>query len=168
MLIMNLQDIYEFMDKFEKSSMSEIQLEMDNMKITCKKEQSAYGSNVQSGSTDSGIYKTSADTADTGNAKEIHTDILGTEVQKMSADEICVRAKVAGTFYRAESPDSTPFVQVGQQVKKGDVLGMIEAMKMMNNITSPVDGEVVDIVKGNEELVGYDDALMILKVGTSQ
>jgi biotin carboxyl carrier protein len=78
-------------------------------------------------------------------------------------EDTLVRAKVAGTFYRAESPDSTPFVQVGQKVKKGDVLGMIEAMKMMNNITSPIDGEVLDIVAGNEDLVGYDDILIVLK-----
>lgn len=148
---MKLQDIYDFMDRFDKSSMSEIQLEIDNTKIICKK------GNVSYSNSNKIIVE------DTDSQQIMQSEVSDIEEDTLRNDEVCVRAKVAGTFYRAESPDSTPFVQVGQQVKKGDVLGMIEAMKMMNNITSPIDGEVVKIVKANEDLVGYDDILMILK-----
>lgn len=152
---MNLQDVYKFMDKFAQSSISEIQLEMDGTKISCKKEINS-NSNINSVSKENIVY--SHDDIVSENDVE---DIENTE-EGISKDDVLVRAKVAGTFYRAESPDSPPFVQVGQEVKKGDVLGMIEAMKMMNNITSPVDGEVVNIVAGNDEIVGYGDLIIVL------
>lgn len=151
---MNLQDVYEFMDKFAQSSISEIQLDMEGTMISCKK---AVNSDIIVNSVSKNDVCSQNDTVSESKVE----DSKNTEEGSLESD-VLVRAKVAGTFYRAESPDSPPFVQVGQKVKKGDVLGMIEAMKMMNNITSPVDGEVVDIVAGNDEIVGYDDLIIVL------
>lgn len=71
-----------------------------------------------------------------------------------------VTSPMVGVFYSAPSPDSDPFIQVGDQVKKGDVLCIIEAMKLMNEIQAEVDGTVVEICIGNGQVVEYDQPLV--------
>ena len=73
-----------------------------------------------------------------------------------------IKAPLVGTFYAAPSPDQPPFVQVGDTVKKGDVLMIIESMKLMNEVTSDVDGVVQEILVKNGDAVEYDQPLMIL------
>lgn len=71
-----------------------------------------------------------------------------------------VRSPMVGVFYSAPSPDAEPFVKIGDRVHKGDVLCIIEAMKLMNEITAESDGEVVDICVENGQLVEFDQCLM--------
>ncbi|MGH8225710.1 MAG: acetyl-CoA carboxylase biotin carboxyl carrier protein [Gammaproteobacteria bacterium] len=73
-----------------------------------------------------------------------------------------VPAPMVGTFYRSGSPGASPFVEVGQSVKEGDVLCIIEAMKMMNQITSEVAGTVKAIEVENGEPVEYGQALFVI------
>lgn len=73
-----------------------------------------------------------------------------------------IKAPLVGTFYAAPSPDQPPFVQVGDTVKKGDVVLIIESMKLMNEVTSDVDGVVQEILVKNGDAVEYDQPLMIL------
>lgn len=74
-----------------------------------------------------------------------------------------VRAPIVGTFYEAASPDSKPYVQVGDTVKEGDVLCIIEAMKLMNEIESEVSGVVRKILVQNATPVEYDQPLFIIE-----
>ncbi len=74
-----------------------------------------------------------------------------------------VKAPLVGTFYAAPSPDKPPFVKVGQQVKKGDVIMIIESMKLMNEVQSDFDGTVAEILVKNGEAVEYDQPIMIIK-----
>lgn len=71
-----------------------------------------------------------------------------------------IRSPMVGVFYSAPSPDAEPFVKIGDHVRKGDVLCIIEAMKLMNEITAEVDGEVVDICVENGQLVEFEQCLM--------
>ena len=71
-----------------------------------------------------------------------------------------VRAPMVGVFYAAPSPGAEPFVQVGSKVKKGDTLCVIEAMKVMNEVTAEQDGEIVDICVKDGDLVEYGCCLM--------
>lgn len=73
-----------------------------------------------------------------------------------------VKAPMVGTFYRAGSPGSPPFVEVGQTVKKGDTLCIIEAMKLMNEIESDVDGVVKAILVENGQPVEFDQPLFVI------
>lgn len=73
-----------------------------------------------------------------------------------------IKAPLVGTFYAAPSPDQPPFVQVGDTVKKGDVVLIIESMKLMNEVTSDVEGVVQEILVKNGDAVEYDQPLMIL------
>ena len=70
-----------------------------------------------------------------------------------------VLAPTVGVFYSAPGPDARPFVEVGDQVKKGDTLCIIEAMKLMNEIPAEVDGTVAEICVGNGQVVEYNQPL---------
>ena len=73
-----------------------------------------------------------------------------------------VKAPVVGTYYSSPAPDKPPFVQVGQKVKRGDVIMIIESMKIMNEIPSPVDGVVKKLLVKNGDAVEYDQPVMII------
>lgn len=77
-------------------------------------------------------------------------------------DTIIVKSPIVGTFYAAPAPDAPPFASVGQRVKKGQVLCIIEAMKMMNEIESDADGAVSRVLVENGALVEYGQALFEL------
>lgn len=70
-----------------------------------------------------------------------------------------VLAPTVGVFYSAPSPDARPFVEVGDQVKKGDTLCIIEAMKLMNEIPAEVDGTIAEVCVGNGQVVEYNQPL---------
>ncbi len=73
-----------------------------------------------------------------------------------------VKAPMVGAFYAAAAPDAEPFVKVGQAVKAGDVLGVIEAMKMFNQIEADVSGTVVAILVENGQPVEFDEPMFVI------
>ena len=85
----------------------------------------------------------------------------GAEPERPKGHEVC--APMVGTFYRAPSPTSPPFVELGQQVREGDVVCIVEAMKMMNQIEAEAGGTVVDILVENGEPVEYGQPLLIIQ-----
>ena len=85
--------------------------------------------------------------------KEINLDQPGT-----------VKSPMVGTVYLASSPDAKPFISVGQNVKEGDQLFIIEAMKTMNPVKSPYAGKVQEIIVSNEMSVEFDEALVIIDI----
>jgi acetyl-CoA carboxylase biotin carboxyl carrier protein len=76
---------------------------------------------------------------------------------------IDVRSPIVGSFYQAASPDSPPFVAINDTVKKGDVLCIIEAMKLMNEIEAEISGTIVEILVENGQAVEYDQPLFRIK-----
>ncbi|GAA0091043.1 acetyl-CoA carboxylase biotin carboxyl carrier protein [Paraclostridium bifermentans] len=83
---------------------------------------------------------------------------------EVSSDNLhVIKAPIMGTYYESSSPESSTFVKLGDKVSKGDTLCIIEAMKLMNEINSDVDGEVVEILVSNEDLVEYNQAIFKIK-----
>ena len=74
-----------------------------------------------------------------------------------------VKAPIVGTFYAAPSPESKPFVSVGDRVKKGDIIFIIESMKVMSEVPSEFDGVVKEICVNNGDAVEFDQTIMILE-----
>jgi acetyl-CoA carboxylase biotin carboxyl carrier protein len=74
-----------------------------------------------------------------------------------------VKSPIVGTFYRSPEPSTPPFVEVGATVKKGQVLCIIEAMKLMNEIDSEYDGEIVNIYAENGQPVQYNERLFAIR-----
>ena len=73
-----------------------------------------------------------------------------------------VKSPLVGTFYSAQSPDAEPFVKVGDTVSKGQVLGIVEAMKLMNEIESDYAGTVKQVLVSNEEVVEFGQPLFVI------
>lgn len=76
---------------------------------------------------------------------------------------IAVKAPIVGTFYAAASPNAKPFVSKGQHIKKGDVIYIIESMKVMNEVKSDVDGVVSEICVSNGDPVEFDQTIMYVE-----
>lgn len=74
-----------------------------------------------------------------------------------------IRSPIVGTFYRAPAPDADPYVQVGDMVTKGSVLCIVEAMKLMNEIESDVDGRVIKILVENGKPVEFNQPLFLIQ-----
>lgn len=96
----------------------------------------------------------------------VNEDKKVVEDAKVSDENIVeIKAPIVGSFYVSASPDKPPYVEVGSKVKKGDVLCIIEAMKLMNEIESDVDGEVVEVIAENQAFVEYGAPLFKIRRG---
>ena len=91
-------------------------------------------------------------------AAEVPSNMAETEV--ISGNQ--VKAPIVGTFYSAPSPTEKPFVSVGDTVKKGDVLFIIESMKVMNEVQSEFDGVVKKVLANSGDAVEFDQTVMII------
>jgi acetyl-CoA carboxylase biotin carboxyl carrier protein len=89
------------------------------------------------------------------------TNVLTTADEEMEL--AVVKSPIVGTFYRAPEPGAKPYAEVGDTVKKGQVLSFIEAMKLMNEINAEIDGEVVKVYVENGHAVQYGERLFALK-----
>ncbi|HIE05653.1 MAG TPA: acetyl-CoA carboxylase biotin carboxyl carrier protein [bacterium (Candidatus Stahlbacteria)] len=76
---------------------------------------------------------------------------------------VAIRSPMVGTFYRSPAPDAPPYVEVGDTVKPGQVVCIVEAMKLMNEIESEIDGEIVRVLVKNEEPVEYNQDLFLVR-----
>ena len=85
-----------------------------------------------------------------------------TSVSDANTGFVTVTSPIVGTFYRSPSPDADPYVEEGESVKKGQVLCIVEAMKLMNEIESEVDGRLVKILVENTKSVEYGQALFLI------
>lgn len=91
------------------------------------------------------------------------TYVVRKDKKEDTDDGSIVKSPLVGTFYSASSPDADDFVNVGDRVAKGQTLGIIEAMKLMNEIESEYDGVVTQILVGNKEVVEYGQPLFVIK-----
>lgn len=139
---MTIKEIQTIMKDFEKSSMRTLEIEIEGVKIKLSKNEHE---------TKHAIPVTN------------HVENVDVPVEKVvNANETKVRSPLVGTFYRASSPGDKPFVEVGQKVKKGDVLCIIEAMKIMNEIAADVSGIIQEIHFNDKDVVSFDDPLMTI------
>ncbi len=137
---MKLDFIKQIMSEFDQSNVTKMKVEIDDLKIELEKE----GEKVE--------Y-----------VKPVEKEIVVDEQTKTQATGTPVKSPIVGVFYSASSPESEPYVTVGKNVKKGDIVCIIEAMKVMNEIKAPCDGTVTSILVENEALVEYDQALMVIE-----
>ena len=108
----------------------------------------------------------SAPVANVGEQVNNQKDIDQKENNENTAEEIdgeVITSPMVGTFYRAASPDSKPFVEKGQKVKKGDTLCILEAMKMMNQVNAETGGTIIDIMVDDAEPVEFGQPLFVIK-----
>ena len=161
---MDLKDVYELLDKFDGSACCEMELNLNGMQLNLKKYSSIAApsglNNVVAGNTQtvvSGINQSGLQAAVTQTQAEQVTD------NASAGDAVEIKAPLVGTFYQAPGPDEQPYVKVGQQVKKGDVVGIIEAMKLMNEVVAPQDGVILSIDATDGNMVQYGQVIFTMK-----
>ena len=140
--------LYELIDRFEGSSLTLLHLEEGDLKIRLERALTPGALPASAGS----AVSSACGSPSAGSA-------VSSACSPASAAPAQVKAPLVGVFYAAPKPEEPPFVQVGQEVRKGQVLCLVEAMKMMNELTSPVDGIVRAIHGRNGELVEFDQVL---------
>ena len=141
---MEIKEVYDIWDKFEKSDIGELKLEISGDKIEFKKV-------INTINTDG--FNNSAYGDNSNNTSSNNKGYSGFEV----------KAPLVGTFYRASAPGEKPFVEEGSTVKKGDVIGIIEAMKLMNELVAPKDGKIESILVDDGVMVEFDQVIMSIK-----
>jgi acetyl-CoA carboxylase biotin carboxyl carrier protein len=150
-------EIKELMEYIANSSFVEFELEREGFKIKLVK-RSAAGGNGPAGPA---IAAAPADAAGPGPA------LLEAAPPRPAAAEApdthIVKSPIVGTFYRASGPGAKNFVEAGDRVRKGQVLCIVEAMKLMNEIESDCDGEILDILVANGQPVEYGEPLFKMR-----
>ena len=153
---MNYEDIKKLMDDMGNSKINSLDIEFpDGIKISMKKSEN----NINAGEN---LISLSSNQAPQVNVNA-QTNINNENVKEEEENYKIVKSPMVGTFYASSSPKANPFVKVGDRVKKGDVLCIIEAMKLMNEIESEYDGEIVEVCVKNEEMVEFGKPLFKIK-----
>lgn len=148
---MEYKEIKKLMDDVGNSKLSEVEIEFpDGTKVSLKKKEPK--AIVQE------IAQVPMQTVQT-----IEPKALEAKANEKKVEGNIVKSPMVGTFYSKSSPTADCFVKIGSKVKKGDTLCIIEAMKLMNEIESEFDGEIVDILVHDEEAVDYGKPLFVIK-----
>ena len=148
---MEYEKIKQLIDDMGNSKLTSLEIDFpDGTKISMKKEEKT----VLLEATDRTVTKIS-------NEKTVTEEVVNSD-KKIEEGNI-IKSPMVGTFYAKPSPDSEPYVEVGKNVKKGDVVCIIEAMKLMNEIESEFDGEIAEILVKDGEPVEYGKPLFRVK-----
>lgn len=157
---MNLNDIKDLMTQFDQSSLREFSYKNGTDELQFSKNEARLVSEVAPGpvlATPSPVAPTSAPSETV--VEEVHAPA---EASVATEGDI-VESPLVGVAYLAAGPDKPAFVTVGDSVKKGQTLVIIEAMKVMNEIPAPKDGVVTEILVSNEEMVEFGKGLVRIK-----
>ena len=152
---MNLKEIKEMINLMNENNLTELEVERDGLKIRLKKGRGVEVEVVE------GVEEVAPPLPQKTPPAE---EKVG--VKREVANIIEIKAPMVGTFYRAPSPDAEPFVEVGSKIEEDQVICIIEAMKLMNEIKSGVKGKVLEVLVENGEAVEFDQPLF--RVGVSQ
>jgi acetyl-CoA carboxylase biotin carboxyl carrier protein len=148
---MELKDIQSLIKFVTKSGASEVKLEMEDVKITIRTGEHNKGETT--------FIQQMPQMAATAPAAPV---VEATPESKEESNLITVKSPIIGTFYRKPSPDKPMFVEVGSVIGEGDVLCVIEAMKLFNEIESEVSGKIVKILVDDASPVEFDQPLFLV------
>lgn len=153
---MKIDEIILLMEALNKNNIDEVEYVSSNgEKIAIRKNQKTFinTSNVQSQSELSNVVS-----SNTFSQNLNVENAVPKAIEDIRSDKV-ITSPLVGTFYLAASPKKEPFVKVGDSIKKGQIVGIIEAMKLMNEVESEFDGVIKEILIGNEEVVEYGQPL---------
>lgn len=157
---MDLREIQNLIKFVAKSGATEVKLEMDDFKITIKTTDSHTPeiTYVQQAPVPMQQMQQTAPQMQQSSPSEVPAPVAAEEFSKY----ITIKSPIIGTFYRKASPDKAVFVEVGTIIAKGDVLCVIEAMKLFNEIESEYSGKIIKILADDMSPVEYDQPLFLI------
>ncbi len=164
--MLTYEQILELIDKLVETPLSEISLTQGEFAISLKKETQNNNlannlSNINTALIGDGLTQSQI-------LNNIPAEIKYSEPQAIKSAEnlIDITSPMVGTFYASSSPDSPPFVEIGQNIKIGDAVCIIEAMKMMNELPAEINGVIAEICVKNTDIVEYGQVLFRVKAGS--
>lgn len=152
---MTLDDIKHLIELIREHDLNEFELEQEGFRLRVRKGGETV--TVQAAPAPAPMVAPPAAPAPTAAAPVVPTEDEG-------ADLAIVKSPIVGTFYRSAEPAAASFVEVGSPVRKGDVLCIIEAMKLMNEIDSEHDGEIASVYVENGQSVQYGERLFAIRL----
>ena len=157
---MDIREIQNLIKFVAKSGATEVKLEMDDFKITIKT--TAEGTE----STTTYVQQMPMQAAPQVAAPQVVATPAAASSAAPAADDnskyVTVKSPIIGTYYRKRAPDNPMFVEVGSTINKGDVLCVIEAMKLFNEIESEVAGKIVKVLVDDSSPVEFDQPLFLV------
>ncbi len=157
---MDLKDIQELIKFVAKSGATEVDLEIDNVKISIKSPPKKKRGEVEEVTTI--IQQAPAQVVATPVVAPTPSTAAPTGNTADESKYVTVKASMIGTFYRSASPETPPFVSVGDTIKEGDTICIIEAMKLFNEIESEVSGKVVKVLVDDSTPIEFDQPLFLV------
>jgi acetyl-CoA carboxylase biotin carboxyl carrier protein len=159
---MDIKEIQNLIKFVAKSGASEVKLEMDDIKITIKTGPDPDGTVIQYAQMAAPAPQVAPVAATPGATPAVTTQTPAAPAVSEDSKYITIKSPIIGTFYRKPSPDKPLFVEVGQTIAEGDVLCVIEAMKLFNEIESEVSGKIVKILVDDSSPVEFDQPLFLV------
>ncbi len=158
---MNLDDVREILALMRENGLSEFEIERDGLKLRLRKDAATGAVTAAPAIVVAGMPAASMPVAA---SPAPAADTAAPAAAGASDVELAVvKSPIVGTFYRSPEPGASSFVDIGTTVKKGQVLCIIEAMKLMNEIDSEFDGEIVNIYVENGQPVQYGERLFAIR-----
>ncbi|MFH1190882.1 MAG: acetyl-CoA carboxylase biotin carboxyl carrier protein [Candidatus Omnitrophota bacterium] len=149
---MNLKEIKEMINLMNENGLTELEVEKDDMRIRLKKTASVVeGLEAPVGYPALGVAVSGVKTQ---TAQEIEAKNVIKTVE--------IKSPMVGTFYRAPSPEAVAYIEIGQIIQPGQVICIIEAMKLMNEIKSEIKGKILEVLVDNAEPVEFGQALFLI------
>jgi len=157
---MELDEIKKILDLMRENDLAEFELEQEGVKVRLRKNSGPQW-NGQAPVLPAAAYAPPPPVSTQGSAGEPASSPLTAASEDV--DLAIIKSPIVGTFYRSPDPESKPFADVGQMVKTGQTLCIIEAMKLMNEINAECDGEVVKVYVENGRAVHYGERLFAIR-----
>lgn len=160
---MDLKLVKNLLDLISDSDVNEVSIEEGDFKIKVKKQSEAPAANLQYQMPSQPQAAPQSPPAQPARQTSAQQDESEVNENKAQPDGDVVKSPIVGTFYESPSPDSDPFVKVGDKVSTGDTLCIIEAMKIMNEIDAEFSGTVEKVIVNDGQPVEFDQPLFIIK-----
>ncbi len=159
---MTFKEIKELLKLIDASNLSEFKLETDDIKLTIRTKEYHKQTPVAVLPHSSAPIPAQAAPTEPPPPEKAGKE-ASSPAPEPTVEYLEIRSPIVGTFYRAPAPDKPPFVNVGDIVKKGDVVCIVEAMKLFNDIESEVEGKIVKVMVDDATPVEYDQVLFLVE-----
>ena len=151
---MNIKEIKEMINLMNENGLMELEIEKDGMRIRLKK--TSAGTEAFAGPIV--VEREKISTPSAAEARQI-----AEATKEAAVKTVEIRAPMVGTFYRAPAPEAPPYAEVGQTIEAGQVICIIEAMKLMNEIKSEIRGKILEILVDNAEPVEFGQPMFLIE-----
>jgi acetyl-CoA carboxylase biotin carboxyl carrier protein len=149
----NLKEIKEMINLMNDNNLCELEIEREGMKVRIKKQEKPKESPQAAIKQEYIVEQTSQSSTQSTDRQQVAT-----------ANTVEIKSPMVGTFYRAPAPEAAPFVEIGQNVEVGQVVCIIEAMKLMNEIKAEIKGKIKEVLVENGDPVEFGQPLFVVEL----